>query len=128
MKKIIILMTLVMSFYCVAGTDGELVKTLEAQGFSSSDIETIVKAVEVRDSKMASMKTGTVKFYNENKGLGYVFSEDGTFLVFEASSKLRINDLVVFEVQEGKKGLNAVNVKRVEAIQDENKGFSSLIR
>ena len=128
MKKLFILLTLVMSFYAVAGSDGELIKALEERGFSSFDIETIVKVVQERDSQMASNKNGVVKFYNESKGFGLVFTEDGTYLVFEASTKLRINDLVVFEVIAGKKGLNAVNVKKVEAIQDAKKGLSSLIR
>ncbi len=128
MKKIIFLLSLVLSFYAMAGTDADMIKALEAQGFSSADIEVIAKIVLDRDTGISAMKNGVVKFYNETKGMGLVFVEDGTYLVFEASTKLKINDLVVFEVQEGKKGLNAVNVKRVIAIQDENKGFSSLIR
>ncbi len=61
------------------------------------------------------MKKGTVKFFNQQKGFGFI-KEDGTGTeIFVHSSGLqdtiRENDAVVFEVTEGKKGPNAVNVK-----------------
>jgi len=61
------------------------------------------------------MKTGTVKFFNESKGFGFI-TEQGTgqeiFVhVSGLSQQVRENDQVTFDVQEGKKGLNAVNVK-----------------
>ena len=61
------------------------------------------------------MKKGTVKFFNETKGFGFIKPEDGTKDIFVHSSGLASNiregDTVTFEVQEGPKGLNAVNVK-----------------
>lgn len=60
------------------------------------------------------MKNGVVKFYNEAKGFGFIKEEDGTEIFVHATGlqdKIRENDEVVFEVQEGKRGLNAVNVK-----------------
>ena len=61
------------------------------------------------------MKKGTVKFFNETKGFGFIKSEETGEDIFVHSSSLqeniRENDSVVFDVQEGKKGLNAVNVK-----------------
>lgn len=61
------------------------------------------------------MSTGTVKFFNETKGFGFI-KEDETgkeyFVhVTGLSDKIRENDNVTFDIQEGKKGLNAVNVK-----------------
>ncbi len=62
------------------------------------------------------MKTGTVKFFNETKGFGFIKDESGQEIFVHATGlidKIRDNDAVSFEVAEGKKGLNAVNVKKV---------------
>jgi CspA family cold shock protein len=59
------------------------------------------------------MQKGTVKFFNEAKGFGFIKAEDGQELFVHVTGlkeEIRENDNVVFEVQEGKKGLNAVNV------------------
>ncbi|QIY83070.1 cold shock protein (beta-ribbon, CspA family) [Epilithonimonas bovis DSM 19482] len=61
------------------------------------------------------MQQGTVKFYNEAKGFGFISPENGGSDIFVHSSGLksrniRENDKVVFEVEQGQKGLNAVNV------------------
>ncbi|TND07170.1 MAG: cold-shock DNA-binding domain protein [Bacteroidetes bacterium] len=65
--------------------------------------------------KQIKMKNGTVKFFNNVKGFGFI-KEDGTnqeiFVhVSGLKEEIRQDDRVVFEVQEGKKGLNAVNVR-----------------
>jgi cold shock protein len=61
------------------------------------------------------MQTGTVKFYNETKGFGFIKPDDGGEDIFVHSSGLidviRENDKVKFNVERGKKGLNAVNVE-----------------
>lgn len=61
------------------------------------------------------MKNGTVKFFNETKGFGFIKVEDTNEDVFVHVSglqdQIRQDDKVVFEIQEGKKGPNAVNVK-----------------
>lgn len=60
------------------------------------------------------MEKGIVKFFNEAKGFGFIKTERGQDLFVHVSGlkeEIRENDAVVFDVQEGKKGLNAVNVK-----------------
>jgi cold shock protein len=63
------------------------------------------------------MNKGTVKFYNETKGFGFIKDNDSNKEYFVHSTGLtdqvRENDEVMFDLQEGKKGLNAVNVKKV---------------
>jgi CspA family cold shock protein len=61
------------------------------------------------------MNKGTVKFFNETKGFGFI-KEEGTeteYFVHVSGliDEVREDDNVEFELQEGKKGLNAVNVK-----------------
>jgi len=62
------------------------------------------------------MKTGTVKFFNEEKGFGFIVSDEGGKDVFVHKSNvegsIREDDKVEFEVEEGPRGLNAINVKR----------------
>ena len=62
-----------------------------------------------------AMQEGTVKFFNETKGFGFIKPNDGSADIFVHVSglidEIRENDKVTFEVQQGKKGLNAVNVK-----------------
>ena len=61
------------------------------------------------------MSTGTVKFFNETKGFGFIKEDESGKEYFVhvtgLSDKIRENDSVTFDIQEGKKGLNAVNVK-----------------
>ena len=61
------------------------------------------------------MNKGTVKFFNESKGFGFI--TDGTskteYFVHMSglNDQVRENDEVTFDLQDGRKGLNAVNVK-----------------
>jgi len=61
------------------------------------------------------MQKGTVKFFNETKGFGFVINAaTGEELFVHVSGlvdKIREGDTVTFETKEGKKGLNAVNVQ-----------------
>jgi CspA family cold shock protein len=61
------------------------------------------------------MKNGTVKFFNETKGFGFIKDEETNQDVFVHSSGLkeniRENDKVVFELENGRRGVNAVNVR-----------------
>ena len=60
-------------------------------------------------------KEGTVKFFNETKGFGFITPNNGGNEIFVHSSGLidniRENNTVSFDVEEGRKGPNAVNVK-----------------
>ena len=61
------------------------------------------------------MSKGTVKFFNESKGFGFIKEENTEKEYFVHSSGLKEsikeNDVVTFDLENGKKGLNAVNVK-----------------
>jgi CspA family cold shock protein len=63
------------------------------------------------------MKTGTVKFFNETKGFGFIVSDANQNEIFVHVSglvdQIKEHDKVEFEESEGRKGLNAVNVKRI---------------
>ena len=62
------------------------------------------------------MKEGTVKFFNVSKGYGFIKDDATGEEVFVHATGLidqvRQDDKVTFEISEGKKGLNAVNVKK----------------
>ena len=64
-----------------------------------------------------SMSTGTVKFFNEAKGFGFIVEEGSNEEHFVHHSglvdQIREGDKVEFDLTEGRKGLNAVNVKVV---------------
>ncbi|MDQ1089178.1 MULTISPECIES: cold-shock protein [unclassified Siphonobacter] len=61
------------------------------------------------------MQEGTIKFFNETKGFGFITPKDGGEDVFVHTTGLRDqvreNDVVTYEVTMGKKGLNAINVQ-----------------
>lgn len=63
------------------------------------------------------MKKGTVKFFNESKGFGFIIEEESGNDYFVHISglidEIHEGDNVEFELIEGKKGLNAVNVKAI---------------
>ena len=62
-----------------------------------------------------NMSTGTVKFFNYSKGFGFITEEgsdkDHFVHISGLVDEVREGDKVEFDLTEGKKGLNAVNVK-----------------
>jgi CspA family cold shock protein len=61
--------------------------------------------------------TGTVKFFNEAKGFGFIAEDNSTKEYFvhanNLSQQIQQNDKVEFEIREGRKGPEAYNVKKV---------------
>jgi cold shock protein len=61
------------------------------------------------------MQKGIVKFFNETKGFGFIQTEGSNQDIFVHVSglidEIRENDRVTFQVEEGRKGPNAVNVE-----------------
>ncbi len=61
---------------------------------------------------------GTVKFFNETKGFGFIVQANGDSDIFVHATglidEIRENDQVRYEVERGKKGLNAVNVEVIQ--------------
>ncbi|KLT67186.1 cold-shock protein [Pedobacter sp. BMA] len=61
------------------------------------------------------MASGTVKFFNESKGFGFIVDDESKNEIFVhvtgLKDQIKENDSVTFEVKDGKKGINAVNVK-----------------
>lgn len=64
------------------------------------------------------MKEGTVKFYNKSKGFGFIKPSDSSEDVFVHESGLiddiKENDRVKFDLEQGKKGMNAVRVELID--------------
>lgn len=63
-----------------------------------------------------TMNEGTVKFFNNSKGFGFIQNEEGNDIFVHVSGlidEIRDNDRVSYEEEEGRKGMNAVNVRLV---------------
>lgn len=63
------------------------------------------------------MNKGTVKFFNDTKGFGFIIDEESKKEYFVHVSGLKEDvyegDNVEFELAEGRKGVNAINVRKV---------------
>lgn len=66
------------------------------------------------NNNTVKMKEGTVKFFNNSKGFGFIKLNDSDEEVFVHTTNLnddiREDDKVTFDVQRGERGLSAVNV------------------
>ncbi|MDX1701975.1 MAG: cold-shock protein [Melioribacteraceae bacterium] len=64
------------------------------------------------------MQEGKVKFFNATKGFGFIQTEDSNEDIFVHSSglidEIREDDKVQFETEQGRKGLNAINVEVID--------------
>ncbi len=66
------------------------------------------------------MEKGIVKFYNTEKNFGFIIPESGSDDIFvhqsgvsEQTGQLKEGDHVEYNTEQGKKGLNATDVKRI---------------
>lgn len=86
------------------------------QEVKAEDIQISISKKEDIDP-VTLLRTGTVTFFNESKGFGFIrddVSRESVFVhIKELDSPLRENDKVTFETVSGPKGLSAVNVKPV---------------
>ena len=71
----------------------------------------------INNNKVTIMKEGTVKFFNNAKGFGFITVNDTNEEVFVHSTNLldeiRENDNVKFDIEKGDKGLSAVKVSLI---------------
>ena len=71
--------------------------------------------IKLTTQQLFIMSRGIVKFFNESKGFGFITEEGNNKEHFVHVSglidEIRENDEVEFDLQDGRKGLNAVNVK-----------------
>ncbi|CAI8194864.1 MAG: Cold shock-like protein CspLA [Methanobacteriota archaeon] len=67
--------------------------------------------------RQGTMAQGTVKWFNQTKGFGFIEQEEGDDLFVHKSQvegTIRDGDSVEFDVGEGPKGPNAINVRKIE--------------
>jgi len=83
--------------------------------FNQEDIQVGVPRQEERGEEDAT-RTGVITFFNEDKGFGFINdlqSQERVFIhVNQLLEPVKEGDKVIFEVERGPKGLNAVNVKK----------------
>ncbi len=60
------------------------------------------------------MPKGTVKFFNDSKGFGFITPESGGDIFVHVTGlmdEIREGDVVMYDVTDGRKGPNAINVQ-----------------
>lgn len=86
------------------------------QKINAEDIEIGVPKQEEMTAEDLERK-GTISFFNDAKGFGFIKEENGNSVFVHINGlvdKVKENDKVVFEVEMGHKGLNAVNVRIIK--------------
>jgi len=77
----------------------------------------INKLLSKKTVQIDLMKEGTVKFFNKTKGFGFIKLNDSEDEIFVHTTnlidKIRDNDRVKFDVEQGEKGLVAMRVQRI---------------
>lgn len=99
---------------------GNLVDTPPEEGKKTEEIDPESIAISTPKSAPVDMdaeRRGTVKFYNENKGYGFIEQQGAKeqFFVHESNliDPIRDNDKVKFKIEKGEKGFNAVKVQKL---------------
>ncbi len=78
----------------------------------------VIGAPPKNDTEMDKIRVGRVKFFNDEKGYGFIVDKETKESVFvhinSLSAPIKENDVVSFEVEMGQKGVNAVRVKHYD--------------
>jgi len=110
------------NFMVDSKTESAIIKKLEKihKGEKVVSIHEVIWGEEAYDEKESAEKfTGTVKFFNEEKGFGFIEAdEEMDDLFFHVTSlgglKVQDHEVVEFEVADGPKGLIAVKIKIID--------------
>lgn len=78
----------------------------------------VLGAPQMSDAKLDPIRNGLVKFFNDEKGFGFIIDTETKESIFvhinnTSADSLNENDKVTFEIEMGPKGPNAVNVKLI---------------
>lgn len=81
--------------------------------YNAEDIQIAIPAGNMRDNT----RTGSINFFNEEKGFGFIIEDGSREKIFVHASNLQepvqLNDKVRYETEYGDRGLVAVNVKKI---------------
>jgi cold shock CspA family protein len=83
--------------------------------FSADEIE--IGVPRRTDEADDAINEGTVSYFNESKGFGFILDSAGGerlfFHVNQLQERISENDKVTYDIEKGAKGLNAVNIKKL---------------